>query len=198
MCKGDYLMKVLFFLATIGFSSHILSADGSDYMLIDDFSGDISNLGTSWEGFTDQVMGGISEMAVTRIVGDSEPYIRMTGNVSLERNGGFIQIRLKFKESGGFDASGYSGIRLKVRGKEKGYYLFLRTTYNILPWKFYKSEFTVSDAWRYVDLPFSSFSGGDYGGIARLDIRRLKSMSITAYGREFQAELEISEAGLYK
>jgi len=49
--------------------------------LIDDFSAEVSALGTRWEGFTDQVMGGVSQMQ-TRIEGSgAEARLRTTRTV---------------------------------------------------------------------------------------------------------------------
>jgi hypothetical protein len=39
-----------------------------ELFLIDDFSGELSRLGTAWEGFTDQVMGGDSRLRTPRTV----------------------------------------------------------------------------------------------------------------------------------
>jgi hypothetical protein len=121
----------------------------------------------------------------------------MSGAVSLDRNGGFIQIRLKLAKGKPFDVSSYSGVRLKVRGKGSSYYLFLRTTSNILPWKFYKAKVPVAREWQTVDIPWEAFKGGDYGGISKLNLRKVKSIALTAYGEEFNAEIEMSEIGLY-
>lgn len=169
------------------------------YFLIDDFSGDRSRLNRAWEGFTDQVMGGISEISISRISRENEPFVRMSGKVSLENNGGFIQIRQMlsgpFKP---FDGSDYQGVRLKVRGRGEGYYIFLRTTATIFPWKFYKAVFQVQENWTTVDLPWSSFSEGDYGTLRPFRPDKLKSLAIVAYGREFQAQIDISEIGFYR
>ncbi len=102
-------------------------------LLIDDFSSDISALGTPWEGFTDRVMGGRSDMVVGIKHEDGHPYLSMTGNVSLANNGGFIQARLLLKGDGrsSFDASRYSGIRLSAKGRGDDYYILnSRQSYN--------------------------------------------------------------------
>ena len=172
-------------------------AEDNGYLLIDDFTQESSKLGTSWEGFTDQVMGGVSEMSVTRIPTAERSYIRMSGEVSLERNGGFIQLRLKLAEGKPFNGSSYSGVRLTVRGKGSSYYLFLRTAANILPWKFYKAKIPVSPEWQTIDIPWENFKGGDYGRIVKLNLKALKSIALTAYGEAFNAEIEMSEIGFY-
>lgn len=169
------------------------------YYLLDDFLKETSSLGTVWEGFTDQVMGGISEQSVIRLKENDDYFIRMTGDVSLENSGGFIQIRLKL--SGPlrvFDASEYKGIRLKIRGREKGYYIFLRTSSTILPWKFYKSEILLDREWTTLSLPWESFSEGDYGSLGKFSPSKLKSLALVAYGEAFRAEVDLTEIGLYR
>lgn len=65
-------------------------------LILDDFTSQsgTSTYGTAWQGFTDRVMGGRSDMraGISRESGDS--FLRMAGVVSLENNGGFIQARL--------------------------------------------------------------------------------------------------------
>lgn len=171
----------------------------ADYLLVDNFSQETSSFGTSWEGFTDQVMGGVSEMNVVRIPGPEGVFVRMTGDVSVENNGGFVQTRLKLRSGGGvFDGSTYKGIRVRVRGKGDGYYVFLRTSNTILPWKFFKARIPVSENWSEAEIPWSAFESGDYGRTKRFSARNLKSIAIVAYGKTFTAEMDIDEIGLYK
>ena len=88
-------------------------------MLIDDFANSdlVSKLGTRWRGVSDQVMGGISEAAVTHDIIDGRPCLHLTGDVRLENNGGFVQASLDLSPSGGtLDSSAYAGFRLVVRG----------------------------------------------------------------------------------
>ena len=171
----------------------------TDYLLIDDFTRESSALGTEWEGFTDRVMGGVSEMRIGRIPGPDGPFIRMTGSVSLENNGGFVQIRLELAERGGvFDGSEYRGIRVRVRGKGDGYYIFLRTANTLLPWKFYKAPVPVSEEWAEVDIPWTGFESGDYGRSRVFSSSKLKSVALVAYGKAFEAEIDLAEIGFYR
>lgn len=195
-------MLVSLFLVVLGF----LFAEGNDkgggdmetYLLLDDFSSERSAINTDWKGFTDQVMGGVSEMTIVRASGDSGPFIRMQGKVSLKNNGGFIQIRLKLTNSmAPFDGSGYKGIRLKVRGEGSGYYIFLRTTYTLLPWKYYAAPVQVSEEWQTVEIPWEAFGTGDYGKMSRLRVNKLKSLALVAYGKDFDAKIDLKEIGLY-
>jgi hypothetical protein len=175
------------------------AAEMEGYLLLDDFTGDRSAIDTEWKGFTDQVMGGVSDMSVVR-AGDSDgPYLRMSGTVSLENNGGFIQVRLMLKRSiRGFDAGSFEGIRVEVRGEGDGYYIFLRTTGMILPWKYFAAPVPVKSEWQVVDIPWSAFKPGDYGRAGRLRIGRLRSLALVAYGKEFDAAIDLREIGLYR
>ena len=127
-----------------------------NYLLLDNFQTEKSTTGNSWEGFTDRVMGGRSDMSIVRVQSEENAYLRMSGQVSLENNGGFIQIRLSLgSKLKAFDASSFKGIRLTVRGNEasSGYYIFARTTSNWFPWKFFKAEIPTTEKWQTKEIP---------------------------------------------
>ena len=107
-------------------------------MLIDDFTNEglVSKLGTWWRGVSDQVMGGISEATVSHGVIGGRPCLRMTGDVRLENDGGFIQAALDLAPSGEtIDASAFTGMRIVVRGNGEKYSIHLRTPDNFRPWQ---------------------------------------------------------------
>ena len=82
---------------------------------IDDLSGDFPDAsnGARWQMLSDAVMGGVSAGQMTRTVIAQRPAIRMQGAVSLENNGGFLQIALDLAPGGAaFDASGFAGIAI--------------------------------------------------------------------------------------
>jgi hypothetical protein len=168
-------------------------------LLIDDFSGPESPLGARWEGLTDRVMGGESDMTVGIRSEDGLPHLAMGGRVSLENNGGFIQARLRLSGGGRppFDASAYEGVRLVVRGGGDDYYLFLRTTANVLPWSFFLARVPVTEEWREVCLPWSSFEKGDFGAFFALNPARLASVAVAAYKKAFTAALDLRRISFY-
>jgi len=169
-----------------------------ELFLIDDFSAETSRLGTSWEGFTDQVMGGASRMESGLVPGEQGRALRMSGQVSLKNNGGFIQMRLPLDpRKRPFDASSYTGIFLRVRGRDQGYYVHLRTPRTIFPWAYYGQSFPVSGEWTTVRLPFAAFRPQNMGG-GPPDPGKLVSLAIVAYGREFNAELYVQSVGFYR
>jgi hypothetical protein len=70
--------------------------------VIDDLSRDppMSAIGTRWQLFTDRVMGGVSNGTMIREMVAGRPAIHMRGDVSLENNGGFVQISLELAPDG--------------------------------------------------------------------------------------------------
>ena len=83
-----------------------------------------------WQFFTDQVMGGKSYGKLNFVSENNIKFASMTGNVTTENNGGFIQIRRELKN---IDLSRAKSIRLYARGNNEKYFIFLRTTGTILP-----------------------------------------------------------------
>ena len=167
-------------------------------MLIDDFSDKtlLSKLATRWRAVSDQVMGGLSETSISHVIVDGHPCMRMTGDVRLENNGGFIQASLDLAPSGQtFDASNFTGVRLVVRGNEEQYSVHLRTSDNVRPWQSYRTHFTAARSWETIQLPFKKFFPH------RLDTplatARLRRAGLVAIGRPFQADLAVSELAFY-
>ena len=168
-------------------------------MLIDDFSdGDLtSKLGSKWRGVSDRVMGGISQGLVTRDVIDGRPCLRLSGDVRLENNGGFVQAALNLAASGrSFDASAYTGVRLAVQGNGEQYSVHLRTTAVSRPWQSYRAHFTAGAAWETIDLPFQSFA--PYRIQAPMDVGQLRRIGLVAIGRAFRADLAVAEVAFYR
>ena len=91
----------------------------------------------NWVYFTDNVMGGVSTGDFVYINEDGENFYRMTGNVSTENNGGFIQFATRVDNID----KGLQGIKIKVRGNNEDYELHLRTKFTPAPWQYYSSKF---------------------------------------------------------
>jgi hypothetical protein len=199
MAKRRKRMKTVLLLSGILLSITGMGY-GSDIFLIDDFSnGDRgSNLGTQWEGFTDRVMGGVSNMRAAIENYEGSNVLHMSGNVSLENNGGFIQVRLPMKVRGRpFAAGDYRGIAVTAKGSGNGYYLHIRTPRTVFPWAYYAAPLPVTDAWKRVEIPFSSFEGENMGG-NRLNPDKLSSLGIVAAKKQFNADLYIAKVEFYR
>jgi len=171
----------------------------SGTMLIDDFTDEslVSKLGTPWRGVSDKVMGGISEAALSHGVIDGHPCLRLSGDVRLENDGGFIQAALDLTPPGEtLDASGYTGMRITVRGNDEKYSVHLRTPDNARPWQSYRAHFTARPDWKTIDLPFETFV--PYRLEAPLDRTRLQRLGLVAIGRAFYADLAVSKLAFYR
>jgi len=149
---------------------------------------------TRWRFFTDQVMGGVSTGGVEILSQDGENFARMTGSVSTENNGGFIQMRLDLPDDA---AEGATGVRLVVRGNSQRYFVHLRTRGTRLPWQYYQAGFDAEPDWGEVRLPLEAFepSGGLLPQVPRAD--RLRSLGVVAYGRDHAARIDVREVGFY-
>ena len=168
-------------------SSSALAED----IMIDDFK---SQPEKRWRFIADTVMGGISTGNVSFLAENKDTYARMTGNVSTQNNGGFIQFRMKLPSP---LPKSVVGLRLVVRGNNQKYFMHLRTTGTLLPWQYYQAGFEVSRYWSEVRLPFEAFKASGNFLRAIPQPERLKSVGIVAFGRDHEAEIEVREVGYY-
>ena len=167
-------------------------------LLLDDFRREdgTSTLGTRWEGLTDRVMGGRSDMQVGHRDTDDGRVLYLRGQVRLENRGGFIQARLPLCADGGsLDASGWQGIRIKLRGRPGPYYLHLKTRQTWQPWQHFRAPVEVEAEWQERFVPFSAFEGR--ATWQTLDPGGLKSIGVVAYGEAFLAEIEVARLELW-
>jgi hypothetical protein len=174
-------------------------ARGDDVIILDDFSRDnlISLVGTLWRGFSDRVMGGISKETIALAEIDGRRALRLSGDVRLENNGGFIQAALDLAPAGQtLDASAYTGVLLVVRGNGERYGVHLRTPACVRPWQSYRADFVAEAEWREIRLPFTRFQ--PYRLTEPLDVRHLRRLGLVAIGRAFHADLAVGVIGLYR
>lgn len=167
-------------------------------MLIDDLSRDdlVSALGTTWRGVSDRVMGGVSQATLGLEQCLGRRCLRLSGDVRLDNNGGFIQMALDLRPGGGhLDATGYGGLRVTVYGNGEGYSIHLRTTDGTRPWQSYRAHFEAPPRWREVRIPFEEFSPHRID--APLDLSCLRRIGIVAIGRAFPADLCLAEIAFY-
>jgi Complex I intermediate-associated protein 30 (CIA30) len=162
------------------------------FAIIDDLSREppMAAIGTQWQLFTDQVMGGVSKGTMARDAIAGRAAMRMCGDVNLENNGGFVQIALDLSPDGGVvDASAWSGIELDVFGNGEEYGVHLRTDALTGPWQSYRQNFRAHAEWRTVQLPFDDFV--PYRTEIPLDTHRLRRIGVVAIGRAFSADLAL-------
>ena len=168
-------------------------------LVLDDFSAGNgkSSWGNDWKMFTDRVMGGVSTASYTFVEEDGNRCVHLTGDVSLENNGGFVQVALPLKRKGkSLDASAYRGIRVKVKGNGETYHVHFRNNRTILPWQYYGAPFTAADEWRTIDIPFTAFT--PYRLKKQFSPAKLKRVAIVAIGKQFQADIKVAHIELYR
>jgi hypothetical protein len=152
--------------------------------------------GNGWALISDRVMGGGSAGTMRREVVDGREAIRMKGAVSLENNGGFLQVALDLGDAGGeVDARRWTGVKLDVFGNDQVYNLHLRTSDIRRPWESYRKSFEASNRWTTVFLPFNDFL--PHRSERPLNLARLRRIGIVAIGREFEADVSIADIRFY-
>ena len=156
----------------------------------------LATIGTEWELIEDRVMGGRSVGAMTRELVAGRPALHLTGDVSLENNGGFIQVALDLSPDGSsVDVSAWSGLEIDVVGNGETYNLHLRTADVQRPWQSYRQSFVAWHEWRSLQLPFADFEPHRID--APLDLTRARRIGIVAIGRAFSVDIAIGGVGFY-
>jgi peptide methionine sulfoxide reductase msrA/msrB len=169
-----------------------------EMMLIDDFSPESVKKSSrpKWELISDRVMGGVSTGKMEFKESDGRSCLHMTGSVSLENNGGFIQARLSLRtKRKDFDAQAFKGIRLHAKGNGQPYAIHLRTADTRRPWQYYQASFPTNGKWQEIKIPFTLFTPGSLR--TPLNTRALRSIAIVAIGREFDADILVDDIAFY-
>ena len=153
--------------------------------------------GQYWQYISDQTMGGISNGKATLEKDGEKFFARLTGNVSTENNGGFIQLRSSFSFSN-FEKNEkkIKGLRLNVRGNNETYHIFVRTDKTRSYRDYYSVTFIADSNWKMIDLPFDKFKHR-VSNNQDLQGNNIRSIGIVAYGRDFESDISISEIILY-
>lgn len=150
-----------------------------------------------WRGFSDRVMGGISQELVTVETLADQRCIRLRGEVRLENQGGSVQVALSLDQGGEpLDAHAYRGVRLLVWGNGETYRLHLRTTDCRRPQQYYWAPFEAHPNWQGVDLPFEAFQ--PKGLETPLNLEALTRLGVVAYGHPFSADVVMARVSLYR
>lgn len=150
----------------------------------------------NWRLITDSVMGGVSRGRFERTVRAGRPAVCLSGRVSTENDGGFIQIAVDLPSAWAPKLPRYSGVRLSVFGNGEDYNLHLRTGDLWLPWQSYRSSFESAPRWQTVDLPFADFVPYKTGRALRVD--RLQRLGVVAIGRPFDADICVGPVAFYR
>ncbi|WP_246059048.1 CIA30 family protein [Shimia litoralis] len=181
-------------LSTLGFCISVgwfATASVGEQTMLDTFD---NNPQSRWEFLADTVMGGVSNGKVSYSQENGSAYARLTGTVSTQNRGGFIQFRSELEEKLPDNAK---GIRLVARGNNQMYFVHLRTSGTLLPWQYYQGSFDATQDWTEVRIPFSAFKAS--GRMLRSEPRptQVNSIAVVAFGRDHQALVDVQEIGFY-
>jgi hypothetical protein len=150
-------------------------------------------LDTQWEFVADTVMGGASTGSLTQETIDGKSAHRLLGRVSLDNNGGFVQMATELRLN---DAPEWTGLRLTLKGNGQAYDIRLRTSELRRPWHSYRVELTVGRDWRVYDIPFADFE--PHRTDIPLNLAAITRLGIVAIGREFDADVAVAGLALYR
>ena len=167
--------------------------------VIDDLGrGDlVATVRTRWRLVTDRVMGGVSQGTLVNEIVVGRPALRMRGDVSLENNGGFVQMALDLAPDGSVvDASAWQGIELDLIGNDEEYGVHLRTDAVDRPWQSYRQSFRAGASWRTIQLAFADFVPHRID--VPLDVHRLRRIGMVAIGRAFTADLSVGGVRFFR
>ena len=171
----------------------------SGSLVLSDFTGDEPLVleGAGWRGFSDRVMGGVSDANLERSAVAGKSCARLTGTVTRESNGGFIQMAMYFgRGEAELEASAYQGIELLVYGNNENYNMHVRTADCGWYDDSYRHTFLATPEWQRLQIPWSEFVPNRV--TAPLGSQRITRIALLGWMREFEADLCLAEIALYR
>lgn len=148
-----------------------------------------------WEYVSDRVMGGVSNGKIAAVVLEGRSSSRLTGQVSLEKNGGFVQMAFDLPGPA-FDASAWTGLEIDVYGNGEAYDLRLRTTALTRPWQSFRATFVAEPRWQTIRIPFAEVAA--HRTEAAFNAAELRRIGVLAIGRVFDADVAVARVALYR
>lgn len=165
-------------------------------LMLSNFSNGYMLPGLAWRGFSDRVMGGISNASLNSARIDGRNCIRLSGNVTRESNGGFIQMAMYFGRSyNELNASDYKGLELMVYGNNEDYNIHVRTSDCSWHDESYRMTFFAEPRWQRLRVPWDAFEPNRI--TEPLDSSSLQRIGILGWMREFKADIALAEISLY-
>ena len=149
-----------------------------------------------WRGFSDRVMGGVSDATFGRATVAGKSCVRLTGRVTRDSGGGFIQMALDLAtRDRDFDASAYSGVEFLVHGNDEDYNCHVRTADCGWYDQSYRATFRAAPRWQTIRLPWTGFTPNDLA--VPLNPAKIQRIALLGWMREFTADIALAEVALY-
>tara|TARA_Y100001970_G_scaffold256526_1_gene334308 strand:- start:37 stop:534 length:498 start_codon:yes stop_codon:yes gene_type:complete len=155
----------------------------------------ITVLGTQWQFFTDRVMGGRSSGDVEIATLKDKKCYRMTGNVTTENNGGFIQMRVALDYQ--IAQKNFEGIKLNVLGNKNDYSIHIKTKFTKLYSQYYSASFNTTTEWSDIKIPFINFKKSTSYQPTNFNFQQIRTIGVVAAWKNFIADIALSEIGFY-
>lgn len=145
---------------------------------------------TRWRVVVDGVMGGLSSGRVEH----SASGLRFSGDLRLENNGGFSQIRAPIVRGA---LQGADGIEIEVRGDGRTYIFDARVANLRMNAGSYQHEFDTAEGdWTTIRMPLNDFRFHAFGrrvpGLGAMDASMVESLGVTLADKnagEFELEI---------
>lgn len=171
----------------------------------------MTSSGTEWRGLTDRLMGGRSNGKLVREPDlNGRPANVLTGHVSLDNNGGYLQMVTDLPldaSKPSVDASDYDGIEIDVLYRQvdesvenNSFNIHFRTPGTSRQASYrYSFQLEQEDTWETIRVPFSSFEahGGDEIMPPTIDYSQLRRIGILGIGKEMDLFLAVSKVRFY-
>lgn len=143
-----------------------------------------------WRVVTDQVMGGVSN---AQLIHNTDG-VHLEGDVSLENNGGFIQIQIQRPAE--LKPELFQGIYLEWRSEHaQPFDLLIKSSQLWMPWQSYRAKAMATEEWQTLFIPFQNFS--PYKTQTQLRLDKISKFSVLAGGEDKFVQLSIRQFGLY-
>ncbi|MDH4023322.1 MAG: CIA30 family protein [Gammaproteobacteria bacterium] len=152
--------------------------------------------GVSWRGFSDRVMGGVSDAEFVRATVAGKDCLRLSGRVTRDSGGGFIQMALDVGSRGAyFDGSAYAGVEFLVHGNDEDYNCHIRTADCGWYDQSYRVTFRAASRWQRLNFAWQDFRPN--GVTVPLDPSKLQRIALLGWMRDFTADISLAEMALY-
>ncbi|MEK7485367.1 MAG: CIA30 family protein [Planctomycetota bacterium] len=158
---------------------------------IDDFEDRnlLSSQQKNWDCFSDQVLGGKSQIILQLKEGGAEKSLCSAGisgelSVAFAKRPAFagIEINLVPEKENAIDISAFLGLEFAVRGKGS-FYLKLGTR-NIYDFDYYAKEFRLTDEWTTYKISFSEFQQQGFGTPVSWSPDEFTGLTLIFYNQE--------------
>ena len=119
----------------------------------------------------------------------------MTGNVTTENNGGFIQMRVALDYQ--IAQKNFEGISLNVLGNKNDYSIHIKTKFTKLYSQYYAASFSTTTKWLDVKIPFNNFKKSNFYQPTNFNFQQIRTIGIVAAWKNFNADIAVSQIGFY-